>query len=131
MDVLVDQMAEKKNYWELQKSFWKTPTGIAIWMLLLAAILGGGLLALNVFGSPYPVIESFRADPVVVSPGVASNLSWSVIGAGRVEIDQGVGEVELKGFTQVKPFETTTYRLTAINGSINRSMTLKIMIQQL
>ncbi len=124
-------MAEKKNYWEKQKSFWKTPKGIAIWIMLLAAILGGGLLALNVFGSPYPIIESFRADPVVVSPGDGSNLSWSVIGAARVEIDQGVGEVELKDFMQVKPIETTTYRLTAINGSINRSMTLKIMVQQL
>ena len=124
-------MAEKKNYWEMQKSFWKTPKGIAIWIMLLAAILGGGLLALNVFGSPYPVIESFRADPVVVSSGGVSNLSWSVIGAARVEIDQGVGEVALKGFMQVKPIETTTYRLTAINGSINRSMTREIMVQQL
>ena len=124
-------MAEKKNYWEMQKSFWKTPMGIAIWIMLLAAILGGGLLALNVFGSPYPVIESFRADPVVVTPGGASNLSWSVIGAARVEIDQGVGEVALQGFMQVKPIKTTTYRLTAVNGSINRSMTREIMVQQL
>lgn len=123
-------MAEKKNYWDMQKSFWKTPTGIAIWLLLLAAFLGGGLLALNVFGSPYPVIESFHADPVVVNPAGASNLSWSVVGASRVEIEPGVGEVEIKGFVQVRPLETTTYRLTAINGSINRSMTLKIMVQQ-
>ena len=122
-------MAEKKNYWEMQKSFWKTPTGIAIWLLLLVAILGGGLLALNVFVSPYPVIESFRADPVVINPGGASNVSWSVVGAGRVEIDQGVGEVEFKGFTEVKPSQTTTYRLMAVNGSVNRSMTLKIMVQ--
>ena len=62
-------MAEKKNYWEMQKSFWKTPTGIAIWMLLLVAILGGGLIALNVIGSPYPVIEYVRTISVVVSPG--------------------------------------------------------------
>lgn len=123
-------MAENKNYWDMQKSFWKTPTGIAIWLLLLAAFLGGGLLALNVFGSPYPVIESFHADPVVVSMAGASNLSWSVVGASRVEIDPEVGEVDLKGFVQVRPLETTTYRLTAINGSINRSMTLKIMVQQ-
>ena len=46
-----------------------------------------------------------------------------------IEIDQAVGEVELKDFIQVKPFETTTYMLKAINGSINRSMTLKIMVQ--
>jgi hypothetical protein len=123
-------MAKKKNYWEMQKSFWKTPTGIAIWILLLAAFLGGGMLVLNVFGSPYPVIESFHADPVAVSPGGTSNLSWSVVGASRVEIDQGVGDIDLKGFTEVRPSATTTYRLTAVNGSINRSMTLKIMVQQ-
>jgi hypothetical protein len=121
-------MAEKKNYWDMQKSFWKTPAGIAVWILLLAAILGGGLLALNVFGSPYPIIESFHADPVVVSSGSASNLSWSVIGASQVKIDPIVGEVALKGFIKVEPLETTTYRITAINGSINRSTTLKIMV---
>ncbi len=130
MDNLADLMAEKKNYWEMQKSFWKTPAGIAIWFLLLAAMLGGGLLALNFVVSPYPVIESFHADPVAVSPGGASNLSWSVIGASLVEIDQGVGEVALKGSRQVKPLETTTYTLTVINGSINRSTTLKIIVQQ-
>jgi len=130
MDNLADLMAEKKNYWEMQKSFWKTPAGIAIWFLLLAAMLGGGLLALNFVVSPYPVIESFHADPVAVSPGSASNLSWSVIGASLVEIDQGVGEVALKGSRQVKPLETTTYTLTVINGSINRSTTLKIIVQQ-
>jgi len=123
-------MAQKKTYWEMQKSFWKTPAGIAIWFLLLAAMLGGGLLALNFVVSPYPVIESFHADPVAVSPGSASNLSWSVIGASLVEIDQGVGEVALKGSRQVKPLETTTYTLTVINGSINRSTTLKIIVQQ-
>jgi hypothetical protein len=65
---------------------------------------------------------------VVVSPGGESNLSWSVIGASRVLIDPAVGEVALKGSIRVEPLETTTYRITAINGSINRSMTLKIMV---
>jgi hypothetical protein len=123
-------MAESKNYWEMQKSFWKTPVGIVIWACLLFAFLGGGLLALNIYGHPYPVIESFHADPVVVSPGGASNLSWSVIGAGRVEIDHGVGEVPLKGFADVKLQETTEYTITAINGTINRSMSLKIMVDE-
>jgi hypothetical protein len=123
-------MAQRKNYWEMQKSFWKTPAGIAIWVLLLAAFLGGGLLALNVFGHQYPVIESFRAHPVVVSPGGASNLSWSVIGAERVLIHPWVGEVDLKGSVQVQPNETAEYRIEAINGTENRSMTLKIMVDQ-
>jgi hypothetical protein len=121
-------MAERMNYWETQKSFWKTPAGIAIWALLLAAFFGGGLLALNILGTPYPVIEQFHADPVVLSPGDTSNLSWSVIGASLVKIDPQVGEVTLRGSIKVQPLETTTYRITALNGSTNRSISLKIMV---
>lgn len=116
------------NYWEMQRSFWKTPAGIVIWVVLLACIIVGGLLALNIFVSPYPVIESFDAKPVVVSLGNASNLSWAVVGASLVEIDHGIGQVELKGFRKVAPSETTTYTLTAINGSRNRSRDLRIIV---
>jgi hypothetical protein len=123
-------MAQSGNYWEMQKSFWKTPLGIAIWILLLAAFIGGGILALNVFGHPYPVIESFHADPVAVGPGAESNLSWNVIGASRVQIEPDVGEVGLSGSIRVKLDETTEYRITAVNGTINRSMTLKVMVDR-
>jgi hypothetical protein len=51
-----------------------------------------------------------------------------VIGASLVKIDPLVGDVGLKGSIKIEPLETTTYRITAINGSINRSMTLKIMV---
>lgn len=123
-------MAESENYWDKQKSFWKTPFGIAIWILLLAAFLGGGLLALNFYGHPYPIIESFRADPVVVAPGGASNLSWNVIGADHVEVNPEVGVVAFQGTIEVRPQKTTEYRLTAINGTTNRSISLKIMVDQ-
>jgi hypothetical protein len=116
------------NYWDMQKSFWKTPAGIAIWIMMLAAVVGGGLLALNAFVSPYPVIEFFDADPVVVNPDEASNLSWSIIGARHVEIDHGIGQVELHGFCQVAPSETTIYTLTAVNGSRNRSREVRILV---
>uniref|UniRef100_UPI00257B4BFD hypothetical protein n=1 Tax=Methanosaeta sp. UBA356 TaxID=1915559 RepID=UPI00257B4BFD len=56
-------MAQKKTYWEMQKSFWKTPPGVVIWFGVLLAILAGGILALNFLGSPYPVIEFFDAEP--------------------------------------------------------------------
>jgi hypothetical protein len=125
-----DRVALKMNYWEMQKSYWKTPVGIAIWVLLLAAILGGGLLALNIYVSPYPVIEFFDANPVIVSPGENSNLSWSVTGADKVKINQGVGEVILKGSKQVSPSETTTYTLMAENGTINRSINVRVLVQQ-
>ncbi len=129
MTVPFDQMAQKMNYWEMQKSFWKTPTGIAIWFSLLLAIIGGGLLALNIFVSPYPVIEFFDANPAAVSPGEASNISWSVIGATYVEINHEIGRVGLKGFALVFPKETTIYTLTAVNGSRNRSLDVKVMVR--
>ncbi len=122
-------MAQKMNYWEMQRSFWKTPTGIAIWLALLLAIIGGGLLALNVFVSPYPVIEFFDADPVAVNSSEASNISWSVIGATQVEVNHEIGRVGLKGFASVFPEETTIYTLTAVNGSRSRSLDAKVIVR--
>ena len=117
------------NYWDMQKSFWKTPIGVAIWIILLVAILGGGLLALNLFASPYPIIEHFDAKPILVSPGEPSNLSWSVIGASQVEINHGIGQVESKGFRILSPSETTIYTLMALNGTRNRSAGVRVMVQ--
>ncbi len=117
------------NYWEMQKSFWKTPIGIVIWVILLVAVLGGSLLTLNIFVSPYPVIEFFDAEPMVIGLGNASNLSWSVIGASWVEIDQGIGRVELKGSRVVSPQQTTTYALTALNGTRSRSRDVRVIVK--
>jgi len=129
MTVPFDQMSQKMNYWEMQRSFWKTPAGIAIWFALLLAIIGGGLLALNLFVSPYPVIEFFDADPVAVNSSEASNLSWSVTGATQVELNPEIGRVEPKGFVLVFPNETTVYTLTAVNGSRNRSLDAKVIVR--
>ena len=116
-------MAQKKTYWEMQKSFWKTPPGVVIWTAALMAIMAGGILALNFLGSPYPVIEFFDA-----APGQSSVLSWSVVGASLVEIDQDIGPVALEGSRSVSPSEDTIYRLIAVNGSRNRSAELKVSV---
>ncbi len=118
------------NYWEMQKSFWKTPIGITIWISLLGATLFGGLLALNLFVSPYPIIEFFEASPLVVSLGEPSNLSWSVIGASSVNIEPNIGPVESKGFREIYPSETTIYTLLVINESRNRSRELKVIVSR-
>ena len=121
-------MAQKKTYWEMQKSFWKTPLGVVIWFGALLAILAGGILALNFLGSPYPVIEFFDAEPEFLAPGQSSVLSWSVVGASLVEIDQDIGPVALEGSRSVSPSEDTIYRLIAVNGSRNRSAELKVSV---
>jgi hypothetical protein len=118
------------NYWERQKSFWKTPLGMALYLLLLISLLAGGLLALNHFSSPFPVIETFRAAPLVIAQGESANLSWRVVGAERVEIDRGIGFVQGSGSWKVTPDETTVYTLTAINGTRIRSVEARVMVEQ-
>jgi hypothetical protein len=117
------------NYWDMQKSFWKTPVGVVIWMGILAILLGGLLLALNLFVSPFPIIESFDADPSVVRPGDDVILRWSVIGATRVSINQGIGDVESRGAVSVFPVGTSVYTLTALNGSRNRSADVRVIVE--
>lgn len=116
------------NYWESQKSFWKTPAGRVLHVALIVAILVGGLLVLNFIITPYPVIESFDVTPIAISKGESANLSWSVVGASEVKIDPGIGPVELQGFRTVSPAETVVYTLWAVNGSRNRSAEAQLMV---
>ena len=84
---------------------------------------------MNLFASPYPVIEYFDARPILVNPGEPTNLSWSVVGASRVDISHGIGQVESKGFRLLHPSETTTYTLMALNATRNRSADVRVIVQ--
>lgn len=117
------------SYWESRKSFWTTPKGTAIYIAIVLALLAGCLIALNIYSSPFPVIESFKASPFIISPGGTSNLSWEVIGADMVKISPGIGGVELKGFKLVSPSTTTTYTLIAINGTRNRTAEATVRVE--
>lgn len=123
-------MAQKKTYWEMQKSFWKTPPGVVIWFVVLLTIFAGGILALNFLGSPYPVIEHFDADPAFLVPGQSSNLSWNITGASLVQIDHDIGPVAPRGFVSISPSNTSLYRLTAINGTQNRTIEVEVRVHE-
>jgi hypothetical protein len=64
-----------------------------------------------------PAINSFGADPLTIAAGESSTLSWSVVGAATVSIDQGIGNVALAGSRAVMPSATTVYTLTATNAA--------------
>jgi hypothetical protein len=117
------------NYWESRKSFWTTPKGFILQIAAILVILGGALIALNLFTSPFPFIEYFDTKPAAVNPGEAATLSWSVVGASAIEIDHGIWSVVPKGTMKVSPSETTTYTLTAINGTRNRTKSVKVMVK--
>jgi hypothetical protein len=63
---------------------------------------------------PSPKINYFKAVPEIVKRGESSTLSWKTSNAKEVEID-GLGTVELSGSRTIRPIETFTYTLIAIN----------------
>ena len=77
-----------------------------------------------------PIINSFLANPSIITVGDSSTLSWSVIGATSVTIDNGIGSVALTGTTVVSPTTDTTYTLIATNsaGSVTESVTVYVYV---
>jgi hypothetical protein len=65
-----------------------------------------------------PVINSFTADPLTITTGESSTLSWDVSNATSLSIDHEVGSsLALISSASVSPTATTTYTLTAINAT--------------
>jgi len=89
-------------------------------LLLVLVVLAAGcdLTGLTVTTTTQsPVISSFSADPATIARGESATLSWSVVGAATVSIDQGIGNVALTGRRAVMPDVTTVYTLTATNAA--------------
>jgi hypothetical protein len=85
--------------------------------ILLALMFTAGCDLAGISITTTPVISSFSASPSSIAAGASSDLSWSVIGATTVSIDQGIGNVALAGSRAVVPGATTVYTLTATSGS--------------
>jgi len=62
-----------------------------------------------------PTIHSFASARTRVDRGQSATLTWHVSNASDIRIEPGVGSVSALGSTNVKPRQTTTYTLTAIN----------------
>lgn len=84
-------------------------------------------LTITVVSSGLPAIVSFTAAPAAIAAGEASVLSWNVLGASLLSIDQGVGPVTGTSVT-VRPVTTTTYRLSASNtlGTVTATVTVSV-----
>ncbi len=79
-------------------------------------------------GGQVPVISSFYAKPDTITAGEKTQLSWEVIGATHVSIDNGVGAVALNGARTVMPDISTTYILTAANQYGSTSASVKVHV---
>ena len=62
-----------------------------------------------------PEIIKFQADLNKVEPGQSAVLSWEVVGADTIVIDNGIGEVPQEGSREIKPEKITAYNLIATN----------------
>jgi hypothetical protein len=73
-------------------------------------------------------ILSFEVEPSIINKGDSANLSWVVLAATSVTIDNGVGGVALTGHRIVFPTQTTTYILTASNATMTKSATVTVTV---
>jgi hypothetical protein len=64
-----------------------------------------------------PFIVSFTVSPSDIVLGSTVTLSWSVLNADRVQIDQGIGPVSASGTLALTPANTTTWTLSASNAA--------------
>jgi hypothetical protein len=74
-----------------------------------------------------PVINFFTASTTSITAGQSINLNWSVGGSATLVIDQNIGSVTGSSVS-VGPVQTTTYTLTATNGSgsVTRNVTVNV-----
>jgi|GEM_PF-6215614 len=73
-------------------------------------------------------IMSFDVEPGIITQGDYTNLSWVVLSASSVNIDNGIGNVALTGHRMIQPTRTTTYTLTASNQTTTKNATVTIIV---
>jgi hypothetical protein len=105
--------------------------GLTICVLLTTLIsLFCGCNDLNLGEVTQFSITSFNVKPSVITVGETANLSWIVLSAQTVSIDNGIGNVSNTGNRIIMPTETTTYFLTAVNGTKILTASTQIIVKE-
>jgi len=102
---------------------------IVLTSILSLAVILSGCADISYEGTPS--ITSFIVNPSIINQGETANLSWIVVGATSINIDNGIGSVSLIGNRIIQPNETTTYTLTASNSNGSANATVQIIVQSL
>jgi hypothetical protein len=105
---------------------------VPLLLLVLVVVFAAGCDLAGITITPStqpPTINSFGASPPTIDAGESSTLSWNVVGATMVSIDQGIGNVALAGSRIVAPSATTVYTLTATGASgISATATAQVIV---
>jgi hypothetical protein len=93
----------------------------------LIFLLSSLIVCLTGCGEQGPSV-SISASPETIRFDESTILTWSSHDADSVSINNGVGTVEERGTTVVKPYRTTTYTISAVNadGKAKSSVTVKV-----
>ena len=79
-----------------------------------------------------PVIEHFRLRPVIVRPGEEVELDWKVIGAEKVMLEPGIGEVVAQDRRKVPMSQQGSFKLRATSRfGVESSRELKVPVLKL
>ncbi len=78
-----------------------------------------------------PRIETFEAVPSVIDEGAVTYLRWQVADANSVSINNGIGNVAIKGTVPVSPNSTTSYTLTASNFAGEATANTQIIVNSI
>ncbi|MBU0944239.1 MAG: PKD domain-containing protein [Proteobacteria bacterium] len=74
-----------------------------------------------------PPVVTFQTDPEHLFNGQSATLSWSVIGADTININQGIGTIDASGSRLVTPDVTTKYILSA--NSLGGTTTAEVEVR--
>jgi hypothetical protein len=86
-------------------------------------------VTLSVAAAGSPVIGSFTANPTTLPfGGGAVTLSWTVSGADTIAVDQGVGDVTGQTSKSVNVGTTTSFTLSATNGTGTTTASVSVMV---
>ena len=79
---------------------------------------------------PSGKILSFTASAASIQAGQSVTLSWEVVNADRIELDQGIGIVATRDSRTVTPSATITYTLRAggLNGAASDTKSLTVTV---
>jgi serine/threonine protein kinase len=75
-----------------------------------------------------PEIIQFSVDKEVIISGQKGRLSWNVVNARSIEINNGIGKVSKKGSISICPSQNTIYKLSASGhaGNVEQEISVKI-----
>jgi hypothetical protein len=103
------------------------PKILFLFILVLSACKGSGSNGNSPTSAALtaPVISAFTASPSVVTPGLSTQLAWTVNNAVSLALD---GIATTGSGTNISPATTTTYTLVATNsaGSASASVTVTV-----